>query len=259
MILAREKLANFGIKLEVERGSAISDLDRVQIFGFLAQEKLVLVRGLRASTKEELLRFAARDIETDLVHWNFGPVMEMQALEGAENYLFSHEAVPYHWDGAFHVEPRALVFHCIQAPSPEMGGETTFCDTELIWEEASNEEKNAWSRTELTYATEKKAHYGGVITKPMVARHPHTGNTILRYAEPVNSELNPVATSVRGWPKNEESLHESMREKLYSPRYAYAHRWQDNDLLLADNFSLLHGRNAFSQSSPRHLRRVQLK
>lgn len=36
------------------------------------------------------------------------------------------------------------------------------------------------------------------------------------------------------------------------------HIWQNNDLLIADNYVLIHGRHAFKQFSPRHLRRIQI-
>jgi alpha-ketoglutarate-dependent taurine dioxygenase len=248
-------LGPFGRLLELN-GQTIASLPRDRVLSLLREHKLVLVRGLAPFGEAELLSFAA-DRAEDLVQWNFGPVMELKVMEQTENYLFSREAVPFHWDGAFHVEPRALVFQCLRAPDPAMGGETLFCDTEALLAAAAPEERAAWAGVNLTYETEKKAHYGGKFRGPMVRRHPDKGNAILRYAEPVGSRLNPVFLTAEG--TDQRALESRMAELLYDPRFTYAHRWRDGDLLLADNFSLLHGRRAFADASPRHLRRVQIR
>lgn len=253
------KLGNFGLCLEMKAGASSHDLSRKELLALLREHKLVLVRGLNPMDREDLLRFAARSVEQDLLHWKFGPVMEMRVDPRAENYLFSREAVPMHWDGAFYLEPRVLVFHCVEAPSHSGGGETLFTDTEAVWENASREQKKKWNKIWLTYETEKVAHYGGRISNPMVQYHPDKPTTVLRFAEPVSSTLNPVHCEVEGLTGEKEAFFEEMRALLYSPDFLYEHRWETNDLLLADNFSLIHGRRAFSQESPRHLRRVQLR
>lgn len=253
--MTKTMMQPFGHSLQFD-GESIGNLARETILELVRVHKLVLIRGLRPFTREELLAFAADKPEA-LVQWNFGPVMDLQVNEQTENYLFSREAVPFHWDGAFHVEPRVLVFQCLQAPNPTMAGETLFCDTESLLAEASADEKARWAELELTYETEQKAHYGGKFSGPMLRRHPDKGSQILRYAEPVASALNPVSLTVAGADRDE--LVREMAERLYDPRFTYAHRWQDGDLLLADNFSLLHGRHAFAAASPRHLRRVQIR
>jgi alpha-ketoglutarate-dependent taurine dioxygenase len=253
------KLKPFGLLVEVEPGTRAEHLRREDILPLVSEHKLVLVRGLKPVAKEDLLRFAAKEPEKELLQWSFGPVMEMKVDPNAANYLFTHEEVPVHWDGAFHLEPRTLVFHCVCAPEAGAGGETTFVDSENIWNHASTAIRARWRKLELSYETEKKAHYGGRITIPMVQHHPDKPVTILRYAEPVGSELNPVLMNVAGLPGEKEAFQAEMRELLYAPENLYAHEWQQNDLLLADNFSLLHGRRAFAQASPRHLRRVQIR
>lgn len=252
-------LKPFGLLAEVASGTPLSEVRREELLPLVREHKLVLVRGLSPVEKRSLLEFAAQDPEKELLHWSFGPVMEMKVDPNAGNYLFSTEEVPMHWDGAFHLEPRTLVFHCVNAPAKGAGGETTFVDSESIWKQASSATRARWRKLELSYETEKKAHYGGRITVPMVQHHPDKPVTILRYAEPVGSELNPVLMEVHGLKESREAFLGEMRELLYSPQHLYAHEWRENDLLLADNFSLLHGRRAFAQASPRHLRRVQIR
>jgi alpha-ketoglutarate-dependent taurine dioxygenase len=259
MIASLSPLRPFGALLETRPGAAIGRLRRAELFPLVREHKLLLVRGLAPFGRDELLRFAADDPSRELLHWAFGPVMEMKADPRAENYLFSREEVPFHWDGAFHLEPRVLAFHCVEAPAPEAGGQTIFVDSESLWNDAPATTRAKWRALELTYETEKRAHYGGRITVPMVQHHPDKPATILRYAEPVPSALNPVRMDVRGLQGERDAFAAEMRELLYSGRYLYEHAWRPNDLLLADNFSLLHGRRAFAHASPRHLRRVQIR
>ena len=259
MIAKLSKLLPFGLQVEVPPGTGTAALSRAELLAQVAVHKLVLVRGLGKIEKRELLALAAPDPARDLVHWNFGPVMEMKVDPKAENYLFSRECVPFHWDGAFHIEPRVLLFHCLEAPNREFGGQTIFSDSEAIWNQASAAQRNVWKKVELTFETEKKAHYGGRITRPLVQHHPDKPATILRFAEPVTTKLNPVSLEVKGLKSEFGDFLEEMRGLLYGEQFMYEHHWQENDLLLADNFSLLHGRREFSDSSPRHLRRLQIR
>ena len=186
-----------------------------------------------------------------LLHWDFGPVMTMQYQKDAANYLFSDEAVPFHWDGAFYKEPRLLLFHCLE--SEGSGGETTFVDTTSLWNSLSAKEQNECLNVTLTYSTEKKAHYGGTITVPLVQKHPVTGETILRLAEKVETEKNPVTLNVEG---ASDDFYERMTKKLYDNMIT--HSWEKGDLLIVDNFRYLHGRKRLAGNMTRSFKRIQI-
>lgn len=223
------------------------------------REALVLLRGLPAMERDEFLAWCRSFPGPGLLEWESGPVMEMREVPGAANYLFSRERVPFHWDGAFHRVPSFLVFYCVEAPHPGAGGETLFCDTRRVWEAASAAEQELWSRVELTYETAKLAHYGGKVTGPLLAAHPASGAPVLRFAEPVETALNPVTLTVTGVPEAKGTAFlAAMRRRIYDPAYCYRHAWRQGDLLLADNHALIHGRTAFRRDCPRHLRRIQL-
>ncbi|MGQ3887893.1 TauD/TfdA family dioxygenase [Legionella sp. CNM-1927-20] len=222
------------------------------------RHKVVLLRGFTALTRDELLNYCSS--QAALLHWDFGPVMEMRPNIDAKNYLFTHGDVPLHWDGAFYQEPRFLFFHCLQAPEQNTGGETLFVNTEAVWNEALEQQKQEWLTYELTFSTEKLAHYGGHIKRKFITKHPDTAKTIMRFAEPVGEDyLNPVKVNIIN-KLEEESLKilKTISLLMRQPRYCYQHQWQTGDYLIADNFSLLHGRNAFNQVTPRHLRRIQI-
>lgn len=210
---------------------------------------------------EDLLLFAqglsqrSGGIKEKILHWDFGPIMDMKFSSEAPNYLFSSEKVPLHWDGAFYQEPRHLLFYCTQTDGT--GGETLFLNTELLWESLSSEEKEECEKITLNYSTEKKAHYGGEITIPLVQKHPVTGKTILRMAEKVETALNPVTLNIIG-SNDPAGFYERMVQKLRDPRFLYIHQWKKNDVIICDNFTYLHGRAALGSNLSRSFKRIQI-
>lgn len=213
------------------------------------------------TSDKDLIEYAAGlsqkagDLRDKLLHWDFGPLMNMSYLSDAANYLFSAEKVPFHWDGAFYKEPVALLFYCTESSGE--GGETLFSNTEKIWDSLSMEQKQKAEKITMTYRTEKKAHYGGEIRVPLVQKHPRTGKTILRLAERVETALNPVELIIDGVSDGEE-FYQFLKEKLYSPEFMIAHKWEKGDLLVCDNFTYLHGRNALNLNLKRSFKRLQI-
>ena len=253
-----EQLQPYGIKITANQDADITDLNGLDLKSLAEKHQIVLLRGFNFLEKANLVHYAKS--MGALLEWGFGQVMEMQVQEMPKNYLFTNGPVPFHWDGAFHQVPSFLLFHCIQAPLPESGGETIFCNTQLLWQQANAAERRQWQTYSLNYKTEKLAHYGGAIQVPLVQQHPVTHETILRFAEPVPATLlNPVEASVEQLaPVESADFFNSLAERCYQPHYCYSHTWQENDFLIADNHALIHGRNAFKAFSPRHLRRIQV-
>lgn len=254
-----EPLRPFGVKLTPKSEANLAALSSEEMEVLIREHKLVLIRGLAPLKREPFLEYCQSFKRRQVFHWSFGPVMEMREAVDPANYLFSRERVPFHWDGAFATVPTYLVFSCVEAPSEGGGGETLFCDTESVFEASSLEDRDLFARAILRYETQKVAHYGGVVEGPLLQVHPEKKKKILRYAEPVETELNPVSLEIKGLSKEEaERLRALMQECVYDPRFCHAHSWQEGDLLFADNHSLVHGRRAFELGSPRHLRRIQL-
>ncbi len=221
-------------------------------------ESLTLKKNIDFS-EDGLLNYAMNlsrregGVKEKLLHWDFGPLMTMKHDVKATNYLFSDEAVPFHWDGAFATEPEKLLFYCTESEGE--GGETLFVNTEKVFESLTSEEKELCSKVTLTYETKKLAHYGGKIIVPLVQKHPHTGKTILRMAEKVETNLNPVSLTIEGV-DNVEDFYQWLKEKLYT--FAEAHSWNKGDLILVDNFTYLHGRRPLGANRSRAFKRLQI-
>jgi len=246
-----EPLQPFGLEVTVAPGTTWDALNLELLKRWVDEHRVVVVRGLEPQAPE-VLASDARALGR-LQPWRFGSVHELKLDPEAENYLYTDHEVPLHWDGAFADEvPHWLLFRCLQAPAEGAGGETVFVDTTKVLAAADPER---WAGTSVRYETEKKAHYGGVFVADVVDTHPTTGETVLRYAEPVD-DLNPVTTEPSG--PGAEGLVDEMKQRLYGPDVLLAHAWRDGDLVLADNHALLHGRRAFDRATPRHLLRVNI-
>lgn len=192
----------------------------------------------------------------EVLEWSFGPINELQSQQDAKNYLYTEEAVPFHWDGAFATVPHILLFQC--EASDVLGGETLFTDTALLLQSFTPREQVRLKEIGASYRTEKLAHYGGSITQPLWALHPKTQEPVLRFAEPVHSSKNPVLRVLHCPRPEDEKLVLELERRLYRPPFCYRHQWKKQDLLIADNHALLHGRAPLVKDGKRHIRRIQI-
>jgi len=253
-----EKLSPFGLIVRSDVAEAdMSVVDPSYLKGLIEKHRVVVMRDFAPLSGINFPEFSRQFGE--ILEWEFGAVNDLRVHENARNYLYTNHAVPFHWDGAFlNRAPHYIVFHCDVAPQPGTGGETLFCDTTRVLSEALAEQQQVWDRIKITYTTEKVVHYGGTFSSPMIATHPINGERILRYAEPVE-DLNPVRLAIHGLPDEVQSdFIKEMNERLNDKCCCYAHQWIDGDVVIADNYTLLHGRRAFETSAVRHIRRVNV-
>lgn len=251
-----EALAPFGLVVRVPEGTDFSELPEVQLHAWLAEHRVIVVRGLRSFEKAEMPRQARR--LGPLLAWPFGAINELVPSPDAKNYLYTNRDVPLHWDGAFVGKvPRYLFFHCLEAPNIR-GGETVFVDTARVWKHADEATRDRWRALTFRYATDRVVHYGGAFEARVVASHPYTHETVLRFAEPVD-DLNAVTVTARDLgPLDSARMITELRGALADERAVLLHAWQQGDVVIADNRALLHGRRAFDGGERRHIRRINV-
>ncbi len=226
----------------------------------LATKGLVTVRGVETVDDGQLLAFAesfsdAEPPDPKVLAWDFGTIMRMKYDPDAANYLFSNERVPLHWDGAFHREARYLLFFCDSSTGD--GGDTVFVDTTAILRDASPEEVSRWEGVTLTYTTEKKAHYGGTFSTRVVRSHPfYPDRKILRFAEVVETKLNPVQLDIDG--TDDPGFYAELEGRVLDPKYRALHSWLPGDVVIVDNHAFLHGRTPLGKNTGRSFRRIQI-
>ncbi|MFT3713984.1 MAG: TauD/TfdA family dioxygenase [Archangium sp.] len=244
----------FGLRVEFPSGTRFDSIDIGTLRGWLDEHRVVQLRGLASEPPHQLATLSRK--LGPLQPWPFGAVHELKQKPRTDNYLYTEHAVPLHWDGAFaDAVPHWLVFECVQAPPANAGGETNFIDTKRVLERATPEQRVKWATARFRYTTEKKAHYGGTFTSPVIAKHPTLGFDVIRYAEPVE-DLNPV--SVEPIDGTDAATMAELKTALYAKEVELAVPWQPGDYVIADNHALLHGRRAFTDGAPRHLYRVNV-
>jgi alpha-ketoglutarate-dependent taurine dioxygenase len=253
-----EPLVPFGLKVEAERpGDDLRLIPFNQLKKWVAKHRVLVLRGF-ASLPDKALPEFCRNLG-EILKWEFGAVNELKVKNDSPNYLYTNREVPFHWDGAFKGEiPHYIFFECDTPPPPGSGGETLFCDTTRLLRNAPPAKTKLWQEIEITYTTEKIVHYGGSFSSPVLSWHPLSGEEIIRYAEPV-ADLNPVSLEIKGIPQElREEFLQDMHRRLNDEKSCYGHKWQSGDIVIADNFALLHGRRAFSQNAKRLIRRVNI-
>jgi alpha-ketoglutarate-dependent taurine dioxygenase len=259
----KTRIEPFGLLLEPGRPHGdIRDVDVNLLRELLWSERLIVLRGFRTFTgAEDLSEYCERWGEISV--WPFGKVLELVEHNNPEDHIFDNNYVPLHWDGMYRPQvPEFQIFHCVQAPRAGQGGRTTFSNTALALKNASDPRRALWERVTGHYQR-KMEFYNSKTISPIIDTHPFRGFSVIRYNEPplegFGQFLNPPILEFSGVSEEElTEFHRSLREALYAPTNFYAHEWHEGDLVVADNFSLLHGREAFETKAPRHLRRVHV-
>lgn len=253
----------FGVFVEaINEKTKVRELDIENLRHLFGEHQLVVLRGFETfQTADEFSDYCERWGEVSL--WPFGKVLELIQQDNPEDHIFDHSYMPLHWDGMYRPQvPEYQIFHCVKAPLPGQGGATTFSNTILALNAAPSEAKEIWNKVTGCYQR-KMEFYNSKTQSPIITKHPHKDVAVIRYSEPPSEDkghfVNPPILEFDGLGEDElEVFHRSLEEALYSPDSFYAHEWKTGDIVIADNFSLLHGREKFVSKSPRHIQRVHV-
>jgi len=257
-----QPMSPFGLLVEADGGARIDELPPQLLLREARRHRLLVLRGFKPfDGPDELEAYGRRMGQVPV--YAFGPILDVVEHESPADGVFGSNWLPYHWDGMFMDRvPEFQFFQAVSAPEQDQGGRTLFCDTTLAIAGVPPEVRALWEATEVVYTINKAAHYGGTIRTPLVVPHPDHGFPTLRYHEPVPQDLpypNPITLHYEGIPEDRVAeVERTVREALYDSRYCVAHDWRTGDYVLADNYTMLHAREAYTSLSGRHLRRVHV-
>ena len=145
---------------------------------------------------------------------------------------------------------------------PEDGGGTWFCDTARAYERLPEGIKQRIAglqqnfSIEVTVATqhvalsEEQRALKPPVTHPLVRTHPELGRKSL-YLSPAHS------TGIADLSEGEgASLLAELEDWAERPEFTYCHDWRVGDVVMWDNTSTMHRRDAFSPTARRMLKRT---
>jgi alpha-ketoglutarate-dependent taurine dioxygenase len=142
--------------------------------------------------------------------------------------------------------PRYIALWCVH-PAEGPGGETTLCDTRPWVEAMDGRERSRFAQVAYEWKTTDGVKRQGLDLK---TRHPvlasHGTDTIVRFScnNLLHDEDDVVDDLQRAW-------HDAFDEQHVAITY------ERNDMLVWDNWRMLHARNGFGDRR-RHLRRIQI-
>ena len=175
-----------------------------------------------------------------------GPVY---AFDGVPTY----GRIPWHTDLAFSVTPNAgALLNMVERAS--LGGSTAWLDTALAYETLPESLKRRLDGLEARFefcADLSRVRFfnpGGVrvgesrssfpdypaIAKPVVYAHPETGRSILNLC-PLNLQGIVGMSSSEG-----DALLEELIDAVVQPQFTYEHDWSEGDVVLWDNYRMMH-------------------
>ncbi len=256
-----KRLQPFGVLIEpLEEDTKIQDLDIMKLREKFKEEHLLALRGFKTfENSDDFSNYCENWGEVSL--WPFGKVLELIEQEKPKDHIFDNSYVPLHWDGMYRKQvPEIQIFHCVSAPQKNQGGRTTFSHTPMVLSQLEEEQFKSWENVIGVYKR-KMEFYDSKTIAPLITKHPERNFSVIRYCElPLENDksfLNHPNFEFKGIDQPKE-FHQRLKKALYNPENFYAHEWQTGDIVISDNYTLLHGRESFISGTPRHLQRVQI-
>lgn len=251
---------------------SIQHIDAQKVRRLAEVNSPVILRGF-AQTRERDA-YVAKSYEMGApTPWKFGLVLEVKDLgahgQGLNNVL-SQEWMPFHFDGMFktqkhvrddgseHLVPNPPRFQYFAAvtPSPKNTGYTLWSSSKLLFDLLPADKSLEHLKT-LTWSVKTPSFDQSVIdSMALIVAHPTTGNPCLRYHErwpQENTRFDPTEVAIEN---GDQSVCDVLESLLHDRRVCYWHSWQEGDLVVNDNISMLHTRSSFQAGVDRELWRI---
>ena len=169
--------------------------------------------------------------------------------------------IVWHTDQAYSREPAlGTMLYAVEIPAD--GGNTWFCDMAMAYERmpADLRRRIEGLRVEFDMGATKRTQRLGLpaeqraqmppVAHPVVRTHPLIGRKAL-YLSPNHS------TGIEGMAADEGlALIEELTEWATRPEFTYEHMWRVGDVVMWDNTSTMHRREAFPATQSRLLKRT---
>jgi alpha-ketoglutarate-dependent taurine dioxygenase len=172
-----------------------------------------------------------------------GEIFSVEPLDGSRYASLSYDAVPLHNEAVYLRKPPSHVLLYCERPSDE-GGECILTRGDDIVRRMGGELRSHLARLPV------KIELGGLsVTRLLLVKHPSARMEVLFFMDPLVSRDCRLSL--------DESLLEEIRRELYDESTIVTHPWRRHDILILDNFRVLHGRRAFRGG--RSVKRIMIR
>jgi taurine dioxygenase len=264
--------------------SPLTEAERTLLAATLHRRLVLVLRGHRVPTNEELTDFAASFGELAPAADLYGLVHDAPKVLKVSNELDQdgHEigaagsgTIPWHTDYAFMDRPAKETFLEAYLLPPSGGPQTSFCDMYSALEALPSELRDRVEGLVGRHALMAAGYYGtaeadpaerearmrqanpalhypddrGGIPHPVVARHPESGRAAL-YVSSFVDRFDGI-----DFDEGRALLDELLRCAVV-PSRTYAHDWQVGDLVVFDTIGTVHARGLVRASERRTMRQL---
>jgi taurine dioxygenase len=211
-------------------------------------------------SEKDLRSDAGADQARDM--WIISNVVENGKAIGALGY----GEAEWHSDMTYlDVPPTASVLYGHEVPA--MGANTWFANMYTAWEQmpldlrTTVENAQALHNSSYTSAGELRKGMDEVTdvrqapgaVHPIVITHPENGRQALFLGRRTNAYIKGMTVA------DSETMLDRLWDYCVDDKFSYSHQWQPGDVLIWDNRSTLHRRDAFDPKARRILWRCQIK
>ncbi|TQV94406.1 pyoverdine/dityrosine biosynthesis protein [Cordyceps javanica] len=240
----------------------------------------VILRGFGDTTDKKTFIASANDLGTP-APWKFGVVASVRNARGtntdaANAIVTSNEAMPMHQDGFFFLkpavtadgtvvmrsaQPRFQYFSAVTEPAAAGTGRTLFASSRLLFQHlgggggGETVERLRGLTWDCRHSSDWDEHMRGLR---LVVPHPETGEDCLHFMEPWPRSRTRFAYNSVSVENGPQRYLEVVTRALYDYRVTLRFEWCRGDVLLSDNFAMLHTRTAFAHEEERELWRIHV-
>ena len=249
------------------------DVDMKKVRGLSEACSPVVLRGFKDTTDVETFEGQTYNAG-EPAPWTFGlrqAVKDAGSKDPKASTVTSTEAMPMHYDGFFFFKkeidengnektvskvPRFQYFSC-KKPSPPGDGYTLFASSQLFFQHLPARYSLEQMQILVWDCKHSSSNFQKHMTDlPLVVPHPTTGKPCVRWHEPwyqwqTNFSHNQIRIS-----NGPQYYKELVNTMLYDRRVCLYFNFEEADILVADNISMMHTRTAFNGDSGRELWRI---
>ncbi|PNP39491.1 hypothetical protein TGAMA5MH_08509 [Trichoderma gamsii] len=255
--------------------NALSTVDMQKVRQLSELCSPVILRGFTNTRDRRAFTAKAYDLGT-VLPWKSGIIQEVKDernSDASSNSVVSKEAMPMHFDGMFKLKtvkdektgedkqvsdvPRFQYFVC-QAAAPLGHGYTLFSSSNQFTRYLP-QSYNLKKLLKIRWSTHSHGYFQHNMSDiSLIVPHPSLGTPCVRWLQPWprwRTAYNSHDISIDNGSQNLISLIDSI---LFDRRVCLYFTWEKGDVLVSDNYSMLHTRTAFRGDCDRELWRIHV-